>query len=338
MAESKESIRWLLQYDFKSGLKATESACQINNAFGARTVSNHTAQNWFNQFRNGDERVADHPQSGRPSDVEDDHLLVLIKADSHKKTHELADDLGVSHTTIINHLHQLGFVCKFDQWVPHKLTNFDKQCWVDAATSLLSYCRTTNWLSSIVTGDEEWCLYANIKCQRSWVEVGTSAKHQPKQALHQSKVMLYVWWDCNGIVYYELLDQGAMINAKCYCAQLDHLATELQQKCPRNSQVRFLHDNARPHTARMMQDKLLQLGWEVLIHPPYSPDLAPSDYALFHKLSHSMENLTFKNRDHLNTWLNEFFQSLPTDFYSKSINDLPNRWHKVVDSDGDYFD
>ena len=36
-----------------------------------------------------------------------------------------------------------------------------------------------------------------------------------------------------------------------------------------------------PHTSLVTRKKLLKLGWEVMPHPPYSPDLAPSDYHLF---------------------------------------------------------
>jgi histone-lysine N-methyltransferase SETMAR len=45
--------------------------------------------------------------------------------------------------------------------------------------------------------------------------------------------------------------------------------------------VLFLHDNAPAHRALATQNKLAYLGLQCLDHPPYSPDLAPSDYHLF---------------------------------------------------------
>jgi histone-lysine N-methyltransferase SETMAR len=44
----------------------------------------------------------------------------------------------------------------------------------------------------------------------------------------------------------------------------------------------LLHpDNARPHTSRATQERIQDLQWELLEHPPYSPDMAPSDFHLF---------------------------------------------------------
>ncbi|GFX66966.1 histone-lysine N-methyltransferase SETMAR [Trichonephila clavipes] len=40
-------------------------------------------------------------------------------------------------------------------------------------------------------------------------------------------------------------------------------------------------NNARPHTSVVTHQNLWEHGWKVLMHPPYSPDLAPSDYLLF---------------------------------------------------------
>jgi histone-lysine N-methyltransferase SETMAR len=43
----------------------------------------------------------------------------------------------------------------------------------------------------------------------------------------------------------------------------------------------MLHDNADPHTTAAMQDLIATSGWEQFSHPPYSPDLAPSDFHMF---------------------------------------------------------
>jgi len=57
----------------------------------------------------------------------------------------------------------------------------------------------------------------------------------------------------------------------------------LEGKTPRagHQGVLFLHDNAPAHRALATQKKLAYLGFQRLDHPPYSGDLAPSDYHLF---------------------------------------------------------
>ena len=136
---------------------------------------------------------------------------------------------------------------------------------------------------------------------------------------------------------FELLPPNTTITSDLYCNQLDRLAAQIQQKRPHHGPVRFLHDNARPHTAVRTRQNLLELDWEVLIHPPYSPDLAPSDYHLFLSLSNALRNEMFDNDDELNQWLANFFASKPAAFYSKGIMSLPEKWQNVLDCNGDYF-
>jgi len=53
--------------------------------------------------------------------------------------------------------------------------------------------------------------------------------------------------------------------------------------------VSFLHDNAQAHRALVTQKKMAYLGFQCLDHPPYSPDLAPSDYHLFSGLKKQLK-------------------------------------------------
>ncbi|GFV88423.1 mariner Mos1 transposase [Trichonephila clavipes] len=110
----------------------------------------------------------------------------------------------------------------------------------------------------------------------------------------RKRVCLFV----KSVVYYELLKQGKTINVDKYCEQLDKLNAAIKEKRPALASrkgIVFHHDNARPHTAAVTQQKLNALGWEVLGHPPYSPDLATSDYYLFKSLQNYLMGRKFKS-------------------------------------------
>ena len=49
-------------------------------------------------------------------------------------------------------------------------------------------------------------------------------------------------------------------------------------------------------------------GFEILDHPPYSPDLAPSDFHLFPKLKESLRGQRFQTDDDVMAAVNEWFQ------------------------------
>ncbi|KAK6739551.1 hypothetical protein RB195_008198 [Necator americanus] len=61
----------------------------------------------------------------------------------------------------------------------------------------------------------------------------------------------------------------------------------------------------------------LELGWEVLPHPPYNPVLVPSKYHLFRLLQHHLEEKCYDDRDYLENDLQAFFASNSPEFYAK---------------------
>lgn len=126
------------------------------------------------------------------------------------------------------------------------------------------------------------------------------------------------------------------VTAVRYCNQLDRTA-EILEFLGREEPVIFLHDNARPHTANLTKSKLIELGWEVLPHPPYSPDIAPSDFHLFRSLKHWLKGKSFESIDQIEDAIHEFFFSRDPDFYERGINNLVDRWEQIIGFNGEYM-
>ncbi|KAJ4426776.1 hypothetical protein ANN_26575 [Periplaneta americana] len=69
------------------------------------------------------------------------------------------------------------------------------------------------------------------------------------------------------------------------------------------SGIVLLHDNARSHTAPATKRLLQPSRWEVFDHPPYSLDLAPSDFLLFPHMKLSVGGQYFGTDNELQTSL-----------------------------------
>ena len=134
---------------------------------------------------------------------------------------------------------RISYVNKLDIWVPHKLNVIQLTKRISICDSLMKRSETDPFLKRIITGDKKWVVYDNV-----------------------------------------VLPRNQTINSNVYCRHLMKLDKEIKEKRPELSTregVIFHQDNARPHSSLVTRKKLLELGWEVIPHPPYSPDLALSD-------------------------------------------------------------
>ena len=132
--------------------------------------------------------------------------------------------------------------------------------------------------------------------KRSWSKRDEPAQSTSEADIRQKKVILSVWWDFKGIVYFELLLRNQTINSNVDCRQLMKLDKEIKKMRPElatRKGVIFHQDNARPHTSSVTRKKLIEFGWEVMPHPLYNPDVAPSDYHLFRSLQNHLKGKTF---------------------------------------------
>ena len=112
------------------------------------------------------------------------------------------------------------------------------------------------------------------------------------------------------MVFFGLLSRNQTINLDIYCRQLNKLNKAVKEKRPElvNRKGGIFHqDNATPRTSLSTRQKWLRIGWEVMLHPRYSPDLAPSDYYLFRSLHNSLNSKTFNDVKAVKYHLFQFF-------------------------------
>ena len=231
MKSSRRELRVLLLHGFGLGHKAVEATNNICCTIGPSVMSLRTAQHWFDRFRNNNYELEDQHRSGRPLEIDLDLLKQLIEQDPRLTTRCLAEQLECSYTTVQKHLGDLGKTWKYGVWIPHELSPYQLQSRADVC---VNHTRRRQWLGSGETG------------------VPT-----PKMDLHPQKVMLSVWWGIKGIIHWEFLPPGCTITAATYCQQLDRVAQQLQRK---QNRIHFLHDNARPHVAKLTRENYYSLA------------------------------------------------------------------------------
>lgn len=296
-----EEIRYILKFYYKKGKNATNAANKICAVYGPNAVSIRLAQMWFKRFKSGNFSVKDEVRSGRPVTDKISAIFEKVEQDRHISSYDIAEELDVDHKTVLRHLQKSGYKKKLDIWVPHDLTERNLIQRVSICDSLLKRNNAEPFLKRLITGDEKWVTYDKNVRKRSWSKHGQASQTVAKPGLTRNKVMLCVWWDWKGIVHYELLPPGKTIDSDLYCQQLMRLKEALEKNRPElvnRKGVVFHHDNARPHSSITTQQKLRELGWDVLMHPPYSPDLAPSDFHLFRSLQNSLGSIKLTSKEH----------------------------------------
>lgn len=321
---------------------AAESHRILVEVYGEHALAERTCQKWFARFKSGAFGLEDEERPGQPKKFEDEELEALLDEDCCQTQAELAESLSVTEAAISKRLKAAGYIQKQGNWLPHELKPRDVERRLCMSEMLMERHKKKSFLHRIVTGDEKWIHYDNPKRKKSYVKPGQLARSTAKPNIHGAKIMLCIWWDQKGVLYYELLKPGETINGERYRTQLIRLKRAIAEKRPeyatRHESIIFHHDNARPHVAAPVKNYLQNSGWEVLAHPPYSPDLAPSDYHLFRSMQNALTGIRFTSEQGIRNWLDSFFAAKPAQFFWDGIHKLPERWEKVIDSDGQYFE
>ena len=153
--------------------------------------------------------------------------------------------------------------------------------------------------------------------------------------------MLSLFWDSQGIILMDVLPPNESITAQYYCDLLEKLNVAVFEKRRRrmsHGNLYLQHDNARPHTATITQEKITQLRLNILEHPPYSPDLAPTDFCLFRPMKSAFQGKDYASSSTVILDIQQWADSKPQQFFQDGINKLPGRWQRCIEHDGEYFE
>ena len=167
----------------------------------------------------------------------------------------------------------------------------------------------------------------------------------PKKSLVQKstgKVLASIFWDQDAILLIDYLPKGRTLSTEYYSSLLVQLKDILKGKCRGKvtKGVLFLHDNARAHRALAIWKKLAYLGFQCLDHPPYSLDLAPSDYHLFPGLKKQLKGCHFSSDAEVIAATEAWLDGQPSEFFFflSGLQKLEQWAKKCIELCGEYVE
>ena len=82
----------------------------------------------------------------------------------------------------------------------------------------------------------------------------------------------------------------------------------------------------------------MQLGRTLLPHPPYNPDLVPSDFDLVGPLKHAVRGRKFESADDMISAVRTWSGQRDKEWYQSGICALIRCWRKAVELRGDFVE
>ena len=116
------------------------------------------------------------------------------------------------------------------------------------------------------------------------------------------------------MIIIDYLEQGRTINGAYYAAKLSQLRQEIARK-----KWGLLQDNAPAHTSQDAMTAATECGFEIFPHPPYSPDMAPSDFCLFPKRKSHLCGTQYGSNEGVKRGCKQALATRKTPFYFEGI-------------------
>ena len=141
--------------------------------------------------------------------------------------------------------------------------------------------------------------------------------------------------------YVGLFTQKKYNNWSVYYANLlDQLRTAIREKRrgKLSKGILLQQDNVRVHTCKVAMNAVERNGYELIPHPAYLSNLAPSNFFLFPNLKKDICGCHFRSAEEVVMAVEEWVNGNDPDFFSSGLIALEHRWSKCVTLEGNYIE
>ena len=230
------------------------------------------------------------------------------------------------------------------RWVPKSLSDEQMATTASVCSALLKRFRSNgDFLLRLVTVGKAWFHYyepENKAQSRQLVGPGSPRPKKFKTQPSAGKVIATVVWDAKSVIMLDFLPKRSTISGVHYANLLDQLRIDIRKKCrgELSKGVLLQGDNARVHTFKVAKNAVEQNGYELIQHPAYSPDRAPSDFFLFPNLNKDIRGCHFRSDEEVVTAVEEWVNGKDPDFFSSGLMALEHHWSKCITLEGNYIE
>jgi [histone H3]-lysine36 N-dimethyltransferase SETMAR len=135
--------------------------------------------------------------------------------------------------------------------------------------------------------------------------------------------------DARGIIFIDYLEKDQSIHSEYNISLLERLNDKFKKKRPHLKKKKVLF-HAPFHKSIKTTAKLHELGYELFSHPPYSPDLAPSDFFEFADLKRILAGMKFTTNEEAIAETEAYFEAISKSYYKNGIEKLYDGYNSCI--------
>jgi hypothetical protein len=351
MQPSKENLRFYVYVESKRGQKPGDILHQLQFVFGDAAPGIAFVYKWMKEFRkNQRDSFDDLPRCGRPvstrTNTNISRVFDFVSEEPKSSISLIADSLQLSKQTVRRILVDdllLKKICSV--WVPHKLSEDNKLQRVACAQRLINMfaSHSQEYLMRLfAVTDETWIFFESCPSKaenRAWIVPGAPRPRIIHEQLTFKKTMLSIAFTGNEKIIMDGTNKGETIDSQRYIEfvkKTGDLWRTLRSDPTRLSEVIWMQDNARPHTAAITREFFERRHVERMEQSPYSPDFNLCDRWLIKELKKHLRTLQLSSVTEVLHAAMHRFHEISSDRFAFELTKLQDHCVQVINAFGDY--